>query len=209
MQKEEKNNLYFKIFLATACQADLNIRHPNLWFSNTKILHCENIYTLHTKCYILILCSKYNSVYAIQGQNKKNWNDKLQLNILATEINVFWHYENSFFKHEDVSQLSIFIANFGNFQFNWTAFVWLQSLLSKKLSVLFPVYNTSNSNTHEILHVSLPDPFLETRNDRWNLWEKRILSAHTAQGQEKKSTSSAGIFSGYCFCFLCSPPGLI
>lgn len=209
MQEEEKSNLYFKILLATACQTNLNIGHPNLQFSKTEILHCVNIYTLYTKYYILILCYKYNAVSAIQSQNKKDWNDKPQLNTLATQINIFWHYENSLFQHEDLSQLSVFISHFGNFQYNWTAFIWNQSLLSKKLLVLFPVYNTSNSNTHEILHISLPDPFLEIRNDRWDLWEKRILSVHTAQGQVKKSTSSAWIFTSYCLCFLCSLSHLI
>lgn len=127
-------------------------------------------------------------------------NTKIKINILATEINIFWHYENNYFQHENISQLNVCIAYFGSFQFNWTAFIWHQSVLPKILFVLFPVYNTSNSNTREILHISLQDPCLDTRNDRWDLWQKRILSVHTAQGQEKKSTSSTQIFTCYCRC---------
>lgn len=92
------------------------------------------------------------------------------------------------FQHKDVPWLSVFTAFFGNFQFNCIYLTWISSV--KKLSVLFPFNNTSNSNTHEILHISLPDPLLEIGNDRWDLWEKRILSEHIAQGHEKMSTFS-------------------
>lgn len=47
------------------------------------------------------------------------------------EINIFWYYENSFFQHKDVSWLSVFIAFFGNFQFNGIVFIWQESILLK------------------------------------------------------------------------------
>lgn len=120
-------------------------------------------------------------------------------------INISWQYENSLSLHEGISQLSDFIANFGNFQFYSAVFSDINLLCQKNYQFYFqcasPVILMLTTFFASLCQI--PSQKLELTDGSCK--RKRILSVHTATGQEKKSTASTQIFTRCRLYFLCSP----